>query len=255
MKRKNKRVITSALVLSVNLLVVSANAAPSAQLPTQIPVSPDSQVRVELSNSEPNMLVVPGDRIVGIDSAQGMLINGNQKGSMGIANGGVVLMTAQTQPFTFFLRTAGGLTLSVVAVPKKQDGRVLQFISDKPAQGVAAKRWERSLPYPRTLIEIHKALLNGELPDGFLLAPVTTLPSLNLPAAYQVSAQSMWNGGALRVYKLDVKNTSSVSQLLTERFFNQSGVRAVLIFPYSDNVMPGATATVWLTVSNEVGNG
>ncbi|MDB9569449.1 type-F conjugative transfer system secretin TraK, partial [Providencia rettgeri] len=131
----------------------------------------------------------------------------------------------------------------------------LQFISNQPAQSAVAKRWERALPYPRVLVEIHKALLNQQTPNGFIPAPVTALPSFALPSAYRVTANKMWNGGELRVYQLDVMNTSAVSQPLSERLFNQHNVRSVVIYPYSDTVLAGATATVWLTVSNEVENG
>lgn len=255
MKKKSNPIKLLCLALAFCGFVSTVRAEPTAQLPTQIPVSPDSQVKVAFSNSEPNMLVVPGDRIVAIDSAQGMFINGNQKGATGVANGGVVLMTAQTKPFTFYVRTAGGLTVSVVAVPQKRDGRMLQFISNQPAQSAVAKRWERALPYPRVLVEIHKALLNQQTPNGFIPAPVTALPSFALPSAYRVTANKMWNGGELRVYQLDVMNTSAVSQPLSERLFNQHNVRSVVIYPYSDTVLAGATATVWLTVSNEVENG
>lgn len=255
MKTNHNKVIGTLLALFISSVLHPASAEPVAQLPTQIPVSPDAQVKVEFSNSEPNLLVVPGDRVVGIDSAQGMFINGNNKGTAGTANGGVVLMTAQTTPFTFYVRTVGGLTVSVVAVPKKRDGRVLQLISNKPAPQVAAKRWERSLPYPQMLIDLHKALLNGELPNGFVEAPVIAVPNFQLPSGYAVSADTMWNGGGLRVYQLHVRNTSSVAKPLSERLFNQSGVRSVVIHPYSETVLAGATATVWLTVSNEVNDG
>lgn len=255
MKTNHNKVMGALLALFISSVLYPASAKPVAQLPTKIPVSPDAQVKVEFSNSEPNLLVVPGDRVVGIDSAQGMFINGNNKGTAGTANGGVVLMTAQTTPFTFYVRTAGGLTVSVVAVPKKRDGRVLQLISNKPAPQVAAKRWERSLPYPQMLIELHKALLNDELPNGFTSAPVIAVPDFHLPAGYTVSADAMWNGGGLRVYQSHVRNTSSVAKPLSERLFNQSGVRSVVIYPYSETVLAGATATVWLTVSNEVDNG
>ncbi len=69
------------MCLALSVLSAASHAEPVAAFPVQIPVSPDSQVRVAFSNSEPNMLVVPGDRIVAIDSAQGMFINGNQKGA------------------------------------------------------------------------------------------------------------------------------------------------------------------------------
>ncbi|MEY0026326.1 type-F conjugative transfer system secretin TraK [Providencia rettgeri] len=251
-KRKSKLSAIGLLLLSLSGFASLSFAEPVASLPVQIPVSPESQVRVSFSNTEPNMLVVPGDRIVGIDSAKGMFINEGSQGKTGIGNGGVVLMTAQTKPFTFYVRTAGGLTVAVVAVPQKRDGRILQLVSSVPAKRPSARQWERSLPYPQMLIELHKSLLNGQLPQGFAKAPETVLPKLTLSAGYVISTESMWNGGELRVYKLAVRNTTGHVLPLTERLFSAQGVRAVLISPYSEQLLPGATATVWLTVSNEV---
>lgn len=255
MKRTIPKSRRSVLACVLGLLVASAQAAPVAQPAVKIPVSPDAQVRVALSNSEPNMLVVPGDKVVAIDSAQGMFINGNQKGATGVANGGVILMTAQTKPFTFYVRTAGGLTVSVIGVPQKRDGRVLQLISDMPAKSAVAKRWEQSLPYPRLLMSIHKAMLQGEMPPGFSPAPDTALPAFHLPPVYRLSVENMWNGGALRVYQLRLHNTTAQPQALSEHLFQHAGVRSVLIQPYSNTLLPHAAATVWLIASNEVNHG
>ncbi|WP_181962068.1 TraK domain-containing protein, partial [Klebsiella pneumoniae] len=89
-------------------------ASPVSQPPVDIPVGPDSQVRIAISNTDPNLFVVPGDRIIAVDSVQGMFVNANK--AQGQANGGVILMTTQTRPFTFYLRTAGGLTVSVIGL-------------------------------------------------------------------------------------------------------------------------------------------
>lgn len=244
-KRKNSPPVSTApgLLLCAGLLLSApVFSEPSAQPPVRIPVTADSQVKVAFSNTQPNMLIVPGDRIVAVDSASGMFLNDGQTGRTGMANGGVVLMTAQTAPFTFYLRTAGGLTVSVVAVPQKRDGRVLQFISDRPAVSKPAERWERSQAYPDTLIALQKGVLNGQLPDGFVRAPVTPLP---------VQAENMWNGGQLRIYQTTLRNTGAAEIGIPERLFRADGVRAVMIHPFAVTLKPGATAQVWLTVSRE----
>lgn len=251
MKRKNNRHGRHRLALLVSLLCLSGTvlAEPVAMLPVKIPVSPDSQVRVALSNTNPNLLVVPGDRIVAVDSAQGMFINDNR--AMGQANGGVQLMTAQTAPFTFYVRTEGGLTVSVVGVPQKRDGRVLHFIADRPVHHDAARRWETSQPYVRLLTDIQKAVLAGKVPDGFAEAPVTALPSFSLPAWLSVKPLTMWSGGALRLYRLDVRNTGGAVLNMPERLFSAAGVRAVMVFPFSAQLMPGAQTSVWVTASSD----
>nr|WP_250855043.1 type-F conjugative transfer system secretin TraK [Escherichia coli] len=115
-------------------LVGNVQAAPVAQKPVQVPVSPDAQARVALSNTQPNLLVVPGDRIVGVDSAQGTFTNTGEYGQTGIANGGVILMTEKTAPFTFYIRTEGGLVVSVIGQPQARDGRVVHLISERPVR-------------------------------------------------------------------------------------------------------------------------
>lgn len=237
------------LAAAVACWCASALAEPVAMRPVNIPVSPDSQVRVALSNTNPNLLVVPGDHIIAVDSAQGMFINDNR--AMGQANGGVQLMTAQTAPFTFYVRTEGGLTVSVVGVPQKRDGRVLHFISDRPVHHEKARQWEASQPYVRLLTQIQKAVLAGKVPEGFAEAPVAALPPFSLPAWLGVEPLTMWNGGALRLYRLNVRNTGSAVLNMPERLFNAAGVRAVMVFPFSTQLMPGAQTSVWVTVSSE----
>ncbi len=38
---------------------------------------------------------------------------------------------------------------------------------------------------------------------------------------------------------------------MPERLFNAAGVRAVMVFPFSTQLMPGAQTSVWVTVSSE----
>lgn len=226
-------------------------AAPAAVSPEIIPVSPDSQVRVVISNTNPNLLVVPGDKIIGVDSAQGMFTNDNRV--TGQANGGIQLMTKQLSPFTFYIRTQGGLTISVVGVPRNEDGRVLHFVSDRPVHHIVAQRWERAQPYEQTLYEIQKSVLAGRLPEGFTEAPVVALPAFRLPDWLKAEAVQMWSGGDLRLYRLAILNTSHATQHIAEPFFAAAGVRAVMIFPLSTELLPGAQTSVWVTMSDAEG--
>ncbi|WP_148244947.1 type-F conjugative transfer system secretin TraK [Enterobacter asburiae] len=244
MKRKNNRHGRHRLALLASLLCLSGSvlAESVVTLPTKIPVSPDSQVRVALSNTNPNLLVVLGDKIIAVDSAQGMFLNDNK--AQGQANGGVQLMTAQTAPFTFYVRTEGGLTV-------KRDGRVLQFISSRPVQHDDARRWEQSQPYVRTLISVQQAVLSGGVPKGFTEAPVVAAPTFSLPGWLSVMPQQMWSGGGLRLYRLTVRNRGASALAIPERLFKAPGVRAVMVFPFSTTLMPGTDTQVWVTVSND----
>ena len=225
-------------------------AQPTALPAVDIPVTADAQVRVALSNTDPNLLVVPGDRIVAVDSAQGMFINDNR--ALGQANGGVQLMALQTTPFTFYVRTEGGLTVSAVGIPQKRSGRMLHLVTDRPAHPEVVRRWERAEPYVRMLSALHKALLVGLLPLSFSAAPVVVPSPFSLPAGLRAEPVQMWHGGSLRLYRFSVRNTGTVSQAITEHLFSMAGVRAVMVFPFSVTLMPGARTSVWAIVSDEL---
>jgi conjugal transfer pilus assembly protein TraK len=223
-------------------------AAQANVAPQQIPFTPDAQVNLVLSNTNPNMLVVPGDRIVAIDSNEGML--GDSKGKTGQQNGGVVLTTVQDKPFTFYLRTEAGQSLSVVATPQKSAGRTYHLMSQHPVKRPVAQKWETSQPYVSTLVDIQKAVSRGEIPSHFTEGPATRLPAfMALPAMLQAQPETMWTGGELRVYRYRVRNTGTVGMALPERIFSAPGVRSVMISPYTSTLLPSGQATVFITMS------
>lgn len=258
MKRKNNHghrpvaLLSLAMAITATLTSVMAQAAD----PVKVPVSPDAQVRIALSNTDPNMVVVLGDRIVAVDSAQGVFVNANDYGQTGQANGGVVLITKQDKPFTFYVRTEGGLTVSIVGVPQKREGRIVQLLSDTPVRHRDAQTWERSHPYVNTLVDLQRALLNGRVPQGYIDSPVVDVPRfVSLPTSMNASAEQMWSGGGLRVYRLNLRNTGSQATSLSERLFSAEGVRSVMIAPYGDNLMPATHTTVYVTVDNPTTGG
>lgn len=236
-------------------LTCGVRAEPVAQPPVNVPVSADSQARIALSNTQPNLLVVPGDRIVAVDSAQGTFTNTGDYGQVGMANGGVILMTEKKTPFTFYVRTEGGLTVSVIGQPQARDGRVVHLISDRPVQQSAAAPWERSHDYVTLLVDVQKTLMRGALPPGYVAAPVAGAPSFTLPAGLIAKAEAMWSGHALRVYRYRVNNRAQQALPLPERLFSAPGVRSVLVSPWTASLHPGASVNVWVSVGQKGGNG
>lgn len=211
MRKKNQRNKWQTLPGMVALLCGLAGnvqAAPVAQKPVQVPVSPDAQARIALSNTQPNLLVVPGDRIVGVDSAQGTFTNTGEYGQTGIANGGVILMTEKTAPFTFYIRTEGGLVVSVIGQPQARDGRVVHLISERPVRHQAAAAWERSHDYVALLVDVQRTLMKGDIPPGYVFSPVVAAPVFSLPAGLVARADGMWSGNLLRVYRYRIQEVA-----------------------------------------------
>lgn len=71
------------------------------------------QANIAVSNTDPNLFMVPGDRITAINSLDGGLTNQEQTDS-----GGAILATVSKKPFTFIVETERGLNFSIRAVPR-----------------------------------------------------------------------------------------------------------------------------------------
>lgn len=93
--------------------------------------------------------------------------------------------------------------------------------------------------------------MSGGVPKGFTEAPVVAVPTFSLPGWLSVTPQQMWSGGGLRLYRLTVRNRGASALAIPERLFQAPGVRAVMVFPFSTTLMPGADTQVWVTVSND----
>ncbi|HIB1651632.1 TPA: type-F conjugative transfer system secretin TraK, partial [Salmonella enterica subsp. enterica serovar Muenchen] len=105
--------------------------------PVVVSLANGGQANIAVSNTDPNLFTVPGDRITAVSGLDGMLTNSEQTGS-----GGVVVATAGKKPFTFILETERGLNFSVRAVPQAGAGRTVQLVSDLRGTGEEAGAWE-----------------------------------------------------------------------------------------------------------------
>jgi hypothetical protein len=69
-----------------------------------LPLANGGQANIAVSNTDPNLFTVPGDRITAINSLDGGLTNQEQTDS-----GGAILATVSKKPFTFIVETERGL--------------------------------------------------------------------------------------------------------------------------------------------------
>ncbi|EBC2131493.1 type-F conjugative transfer system secretin TraK, partial [Salmonella enterica] len=75
--------------------------------PVVVSLANGGQANIAVSNTDPNLFTVPGDRITAVSGLDGMLTNSEQTGA-----GGVVVATVSKKPFTFILETERGLNFS-----------------------------------------------------------------------------------------------------------------------------------------------
>ena len=116
MKKINPLFISGCLLF----MVPAMSATLSGTLaPTVVPLTNGGQANIAVSNTDPNLFTVPGDRITAINSLDGGLTNQEQTDS-----GGAILATVSKKPFTFIVETERGLNFSIRAVPRAGVGRV-----------------------------------------------------------------------------------------------------------------------------------
>ena len=97
MKKINPLFLSGCLFFS--LPAISATLS-GTLAPTVVPLANGGQANIAVSNTDPNLFTVPGDRITAINSLDGGLTNQEQTDS-----GGAILATVSKKPFTFIVET------------------------------------------------------------------------------------------------------------------------------------------------------
>ncbi|EBN8662988.1 type-F conjugative transfer system secretin TraK [Salmonella enterica] len=220
-------------------------AATGTLAPTVVPMVNGGQARIAVSNTSPNLFTVPGDRIIAVNSLDGVLTNNEQT-----ASGGVVVATVNKKPFTFILETERGLNLSIQAVPRQGAGRTIQLVSDLRGTGEEAGAWETSTPYESLLVTISQAIRGGKLPAGWYQVPVTK-ETLQAPAGLSSVADAVWTGNHLKMVRFAVENKTPSDLNIRESDFWQPGTRAVMFSQPAARLLAGACMDVYVIRDGE----
>jgi conjugal transfer pilus assembly protein TraK len=234
---KNSRITLSALLM---LVTGHTAAAPAAVSATVVPLANGGQASIAVSNTDPNLFTVAGDRVTALTSLDGELTRQEQT-----ASGGVIVSTLNKKPFTFILETERGLNFSVQAVPRAGVGRTIRLVSELSGTGEVARTWEESSPYESTLVSLSQHLLGGKLPSGWQSIPVTN-ERLNAPVGLVARAERVWVGNHLKVVSYRITNSTAGSRNLTESDFWQQGIRGVLFAESARQVMAGGALQVFI---------
>lgn len=206
-----------------------------------ITFSPGEQLSLPISNTNPNMVVVPGDRITSISSATGMLTD-----KRNTQHGAVFFSSLSDKPFTLFVETELGQLLSINAAPVKGPGRTYRLFAKSPAPRPKAKSWETGQPYEAMLASLNRAVLQGAAPEGYGPAPVDNERPLAF-AGLQATPESAWVGDTLHVVCYRLHNPLSVPVDLREQDAWYPGTRAVMFYPKYNRLLAGASTTLYVT--------
>lgn len=231
------------------LCVMTAGAAQAALPPQTLTLPPDGQFHLPVSNTNPNLIAVPGDRITAISSAGGTLADKHNTPA-----GAVLFASTSDKPFTLYLETEHGQMFTVQATPRKGEGQSYQLTGTQPVARPEAKRWETGEPYESMLVDLNKAALAHRLPDSYAPADVTSDRRV-APSDLVMSAEEAWTGNALRLVRYRVSNPTGRTVTLKEQDFWHTGIRAVMFSPQTPTLLPGASVTLFITATQEVKDG
>ncbi|EJK1259038.1 type-F conjugative transfer system secretin TraK [Salmonella enterica] len=215
-------------------------AAPAALPATLVPLSNGGQASIAVSNTNPNLFTVAGDRVTALTSIDGELTRQEQT-----ASGGVIVSTLNKKPFTFILETERGFNFSVQAVPRAGAGRTVRLVSELTGTGEEARIWEESSPYESTLVSLSQHLTAGTLPAGWYAIPVTD-EALNAPAGMSARAERVWAGNHLKVVRYRVTNSGNSPLNIAESDFWQRGIRGVMLGESARQLLPGSAVQVFI---------
>lgn len=212
-------------------------------------VVPVGGLSLSVSQDNPNVLEVPGERVVAISASGGVLLQKQQTSS-----GGVLFATGQSDPFTLYLETDHGQTLTIHARPGKGSGRHYQLQGSDVSKRPEARAFEQGAPYEAMLVSLHRALLGGTIPDGYVDAALDDAPHLQVPGL-EITPERAWQGDALEVVRYRVTNRQAIDMTLRPEAIWQRGVRAVLFTPDARVLRAGAATWLYLTRTREVTHG
>lgn len=234
-KSKTGIIFFLSMVMSVSIPAVIAASSP---VTLNFPVN--GQFRLDVSNSNPNLIVVPDDRIIAINSSAGMLTD-----KRNTKDGALIFATTTEKPFTLFIETERGQAFSVHATPKAMAGKSYRLQAMMPVHRDAAKSWEQSQPYETLLVELGKSFLQGRVPDGYSSIPVLN-QALKVPQGLSVSAQKSWVGGNLSVTRYQLINSRSASLPLQEKAFWVQGIRSIMFAYPTDKLAAGGAIDMFV---------
>lgn len=134
--------------------------AAQVQLPATISFPQDGQSRLSISNTNPDMTLIPEDKVTAIAASGEMLADRRLTTAEG-----VLLALVAIRIFTIFVETVPGQTFSAATTPVEDEGRVYRPMSAEPPSRPETRKWGTVQAYEELLIDPNRAMLTGDMPD------------------------------------------------------------------------------------------
>ncbi|WP_313079463.1 type-F conjugative transfer system secretin TraK [Atlantibacter sp.] len=234
--------VAAAVLLTTGVFTGGLRAATA---PAAIPFENDAAFNVVFSNNSPNKVVIDGELITSISGPSGAYDQSTTD------NGALMLSPLVGQNFTLFIQTDRGSALSLNITPQPGNGSTLRFTPVSPPlhKNNEAKAWEEGQTYEKALVNLSRAVVNGQVPDDYEEYPVSRMTAYAPAVSVRLTPERQFVGNHLRVVRFRMTNPGNITQSLRERDFWRKGVRAVMLS--HNQLYAGGEGYAWIVFSDD----
>lgn len=206
--------------------------------PIQLPFSEGETQALVLSQTNINHLTVQSDWISHVECPQGACVAQQHPDDQ---TGSVYLTISGEKPFTLYVTTQNSRHFALQITPKNLPGQTVLLMPKQ--RGLKAPVWEKSSPYVKTLVDLMRAMMRDEAPEGYGRDNLST-QSQTMDGKLSVTLVTEYTGNDLKGVHYHLQNTSGQSLTLSPSHFYRPGVRAVAL---TEQTIPQAgTAELYL---------
>lgn len=253
--------VGGACIVWVYFLVVGTSFANEVNVdshPTLIKITDDHRASVDLSRNGINRIFVVDDKISSVHAPSHRLVARNEE------SGSIFATVSGEAPFVTYFSTKKGRHFSLFVNPTPSSGVTVKIISNTPPStknilrnNVAAKRFEHSTPYEKTLSIVLMETIKGRVPSGYTALPSSDFyetPIANIskhPLRMKHLSQKVekvFLGGELSVRVIKITNHSKKTLSFLGGTFYLPGVRAASLDRHT--LLPQQSTRLYEVVSN-----
>lgn len=208
---------------------------------------------IDLSQDDPNRLFIPGDKIINVSCPEGFCII--DKHHL-IETGDILLSLSNyarsARVFTFFISTANGAEITLLANAKAIPGQTIGFKGNT----TQALPFEKGAPYTQLLVNVIKKIITAHqeqnpqaLPAGFMMHTIPeTLTPIKTDKGFALTSVAMIQGGVLSGQVYAIQNNQTSDLILNHASFYQKNMAAIAFS--KETLKPGEVGFIYTVMQN-----